>query len=73
MFEYSGRKFEAKYTLGQIVYHRAAPEQMKGVVSALRLYADGGMAYEIIWGDRNSGTCFEIELTDTFLKDFNLD
>lgn len=71
MIKYSGREFEARYTLGQIVYHRATTDRIKGVITSLKLYADGGMAYEVNWGDKSSDTHFEMELSDTFLQEYS--
>lgn len=73
MINYSGMTFDPKYDLGEIVFHRAASDKIKGIVIAFKLYADGGMAYEVNWGDRASSTNFESELTDTFLKEFSED
>jgi len=70
MITYSDKKFDPQYTLGQVIYHRANGERQKGVIITLKLYADGGMAYEVNWADKTTGTNFEVELTDVFLKDY---
>jgi hypothetical protein len=49
------------FSLGQIVYHRCAPEE-PGVVTGI-LQRPTGYSYYVTWGDRTEAAHYDIELT----------
>lgn len=71
MIKYSDHAFRPIYSLGDIVYHRACDDAVKGVIISITLYVDGGLTYEVSWGDKSNNKFYEAELTDEFIKDFS--
>lgn len=58
-----------KFKLGDIVYMAVRANREKGMVTAITLRPDNCIMYGVTF-DGGESTCYEIELTDTFVPDF---
>jgi hypothetical protein len=62
--------YRASFDLGEVVYHRAAEEREKGIVTGIIL-CPHGIYYWITWPDRTEGRHYELELTADYEADYS--
>jgi hypothetical protein len=59
-----------RFRVGQIVYHVAASERAKGLVTGLLIRPEG-TSYLVRWGDGGHDLYGDIELTAEYVPDFS--
>lgn len=52
------------FQLGQEIYHRANPEERRGIITGI-IFRPTGATYLVTWDDMEERYHFECELTDT--------
>ena len=55
-------EIEVGFDLGDIVYHRASEDGMRGIVTGYVIWPDG-VYYRVTWGNRSESSHYYCELT----------
>lgn len=63
------RQIYPKFDFGDVVYHRTAKEERKGIIVGWNV-RPGGIQYVVAWDAETTEVHFDIELTTVFVKEW---
>ncbi len=63
------RRIYPKFDLGDVVYHKTAKEERKGIIVGWNV-RPGMIHYVVAWDEETTECHFEMELTTVFVKEW---
>lgn len=66
-------KIATKYAIGDTVYMRLTQEKFAGLIVSILIEPNCSISYRVAWENRIQSYHYEIELTSTYIPDFERD